>query len=54
MAAGGAGGAIVGAGIGKGIEKGGDKRLDKIEFKKPGDPQEEEETKQDGGSTSAA
>ena len=35
--AGGAGGAVAGAGIGKAVEKSGQKSLDKIEFKRPGD-----------------
>ena len=36
-AAGAAGGAVVGAGIGKGMEKAGEKRLDLLEFKRPGE-----------------
>ena len=36
-AAGGVGGAVVGGGLGKGMEKAGEKRIDRIEFKRPGD-----------------
>ena len=43
-AAGGVGGAVVGAGMGKGIEKGGQKRLDKIEFKQPGEERKESDS----------
>ena len=43
LAVGGAGGAVVGASIGKGIEKGGEKRLEKINFKKPGEQEESKE-----------
>ena len=47
---GGAGGAVIGAGVGKGMEKAGEKRLDKLEFRNPGQPNgREHENNNDSG-----